>query len=105
MNKLEAILKACDDKLGKDIVEIPIDERLALADTFVIVTGNNTNQTQAIAEEIERVLSEMGFEPTGKSGAREGHWILLDYNDIIVHIFTPEDRIYYDLERLWTVVK
>lgn len=80
---------------------IPIDSKLAIADHFVIATGNTRNQTQAIADEIENSLHELGFEALGKEGYREGNWILLDFGDIIVHIFTREDREYYDLERLW----
>ncbi|MDO5718569.1 MAG: ribosome silencing factor [Tissierellia bacterium] len=102
MTRLEAVLKACEDKIAKEVVTIPIDEKLAIADYFVIATGNSRNQTQAIADEIEKVMAEMGSEPSGKEGYREGSWILLDFGDIIVHIFTAEDRKYYDLERLWS---
>lgn len=101
MTKLEKILKACDDKLAKNIVTIPLDKSLAIAEYFVIATGNAKNHTQAIADEIERVMTEDGYEPIGSEGYREGRWILLDYDNIIVHIFTEEDREYYDLERLW----
>ncbi len=101
MTKLEAVIKACEDKIAKDIVTIPIDPEMAIADYFVIVTGNSRNQTQAIADEVERVMHEMGFEHRGIEGYREGNWILLDFSDIIIHIFTSEDREYYDLERLW----
>ena len=101
-NKLELVLTACEDKIGKDIKTVKLDENKALADYFVIVTGNTPNHTQSIADEVEKVCEEAGYEILGKEGYREGHWILLDISDIILHVFTPEERDYYDLERLWT---
>ena len=59
-------------------------------------------QTQSIIDEVEDVCAEEGYEIIGKEGYQDGHWILLDLNDIIVHVFTPEERDYYDLERLWS---
>lgn len=101
LKKLELIKKACDDKLADDISKIKIDRNGFIADYFIVVTGNSSNQTQAIADEIIKEMHENGFELINKDGYKEGNWILLDYNDIIVHIFLPEDRNYYNLEKLW----
>lgn len=74
---------------------------MAIADYFVIATGNTSSQTQAIADEVEKVAEENGINIVGVEGYREGSWILVDLGDIIVHVFTPEAREYYNLERLW----
>jgi ribosome-associated protein len=70
-------------------------------DLFVLVTGNTTRQTQAIAEGVQRSLRESGVRPTRVEGERSGDWILIDYLDAIVHVFTPEARSFYRLEQLW----
>lgn len=100
--KLEKLVKACEDKIAKDVVTIELDSGRALADYFIIATGNTPNQTQSIADEVEDVCEKEGYEVLGKEGYRDGHWILIDVNDIIIHVFTPEERDYYDLERLWS---
>lgn len=74
---------------------------MAIADYFVIATGNTSSQTQAIADEVEKVAEENEINIVGVEGYREGSWILVDLGDIIVHVFTPEARDYYNLERLW----
>lgn len=74
---------------------------MAIADYFVIATGNTSSQTQAIADEVEKVAEENEISIVGVEGYREGSWILVDLGDIIVHVFTPEAREYYNLERLW----
>ncbi len=74
---------------------------MAIADYFVIATGNTSSQTQAIADEVEKVAEENEINIVGVEGYREGSWILVDLGDIIVHVFTPEAREYYNLERLW----
>ncbi len=99
--KLEKVIQACEDKIAKDVVAVELDSRRALADYFVIATGNTPNQTQSIVDEVEDVCAKEGYDVLGKEGYQDGHWILLDLNDIIVHVFTPEEREYYDLERLW----
>ncbi len=101
MTKVEKIIEACEDKKARDIVSLKIDPDSAIADYFVIASGGTVTQTRAIANGIEEALEEEGIEILGKEGYREGGWILLDYGDVIVHIFTEENREYYDLERLW----
>ncbi len=100
--KLEIIKKACEDKKGTDIRILDISELSTIGDYFVIVSGSSSNQAQAIADEIEEKMAEEGFEKISKDGYQSGRWILLDFVDIIVHIFHKEERDYYNLERLWT---
>lgn len=101
MKEIDLIVKACEDKIAKDVLSIKLQEGMAIADYFVIATGNTSSQTQAIADEVEKVALENGMTLVGVEGYREGSWILVDLGDIIVHVFTPEAREYYNLERLW----
>lgn len=100
--KLSIITDAIDDKKGIDIRVMDISNLTTIADYFVIVSGNSSIQAQAIADGIDDKMSEHGFEEMARDGYQSGRWILLDYEDIIVHIFHKEDREYYKLERLWT---
>ena len=101
MKEIDLIVKACEDKIAKDVVSIKLQEGMAIADYFVIATGNTSSQTQAIADEVEKVAEENEINIVGVEGYREGSWILVVLGDIIVHVFTPEAREYYNLERLW----
>lgn len=96
--------KICDalaDKKGEDIKVINISEVTVLADYFIIASGTNRNQVQAMADNIEEILAKEGMEPKQIEGYQSGNWILLDYQDVIVHIFDQENRLFYDLERIW----
>ncbi len=92
---------AAADKLGSDIVLIDVSDRLALTDVFVIVTGSNERQVEAIVDAVEEKLRAAGVKPLRREGRREGRWVLLDYSEIVVHIQHAEERVFYDLERLW----
>ena len=92
---------AAADKLGSDIVLIDVSDRLALTDVFVIVTGSNERQVEAIVDAVEDKLRAAGVKPLRREGRREGRWVLLDYSEIVVHIQHAEERVFYDLERLW----
>jgi ribosome-associated protein len=92
---------AAAEKLGSDIVLIDVSDRLALTDVFVIVTGSNERQVEAIVDSVEEMLRAVGVKPLRREGRREGRWVLLDYSEIVVHIQHAEERIFYDLERLW----
>lgn len=92
---------AAADKLGSDILLIDVSERLALTDVFVIATGNNERQVEAIVDEVEERLRRAGSKPLRREGRRDGRWVLLDYADIVVHVQHAEERVYYALERLW----
>ena len=92
---------AASDKLATDIVLIDVSERLAITDVFVIATGNNERQVEAIVDEVELKLREAGVKPLRREGRRDGRWVLLDYAEIVVHIQHAEERVFYALERLW----
>lgn len=101
-NKLEIIQKSIDDKNGFDTVSLDVSQKTTIADYFVITSGNSSNQALAIADEIEEKMSKAGYEIINvKEGYRSARWIILDYSDIIVHVFHKQERDYYDLERLW----
>ena len=78
-----------------------MNDAVTFTDWFVILTGATPRQTKAIAEEIQRGLRESGVRPARTEGEREGDWVLLDYLDVIVHVFTPDAREFYRLEKLW----
>ena len=92
---------AAAEKLGSDIVLIDVSDRLALTDVFVIVSGSNERQVEAIVDSVEGKLRAVGVKPLRREGRREGRWVLLDYSEIVVHIQHAEERVFYDLERLW----
>ena len=93
--------KAIDDKKGQDIKIIDIHNVSVIADYFVIVSGTNSNQVQAIVDNVEEQLGRAGFEAKQIEGNRNSSWILMDYGDVIVHVFDEENRLFYDLERIW----
>jgi ribosome-associated protein len=90
---------ALADKLGTEIVAIDLSEQLVLNQVFLIATGSNEPQLQALAEVVEKKLAEVGEKPARKEGSNS--WILLDYSDLVVHIQSTELRNYYMLDRLW----
>lgn len=93
--------RAADDKQGVDIVALDVSGPLPLADAFVLVTGRNERNVQAIASEVEDRMIEAGAKPLRREGRAEGRWVLLDFGDVVVHAFHEEERLYYSLERLW----
>ncbi len=93
--------RAADAKQGDDIVALDVSGPLPLADAFVLVTGRNERNVQAIAAEVEEKMIEAGAKPLRREGRAEGRWILLDFGDVIVHVFHEEERLFYSLERLW----
>ncbi len=92
---------AADSKQGEDLVALDVSGPLPLTDIFFLVTGRNERNVQAIASEIEDKMIEAGAKPLRREGRAEGRWILLDFGDIVAHVFHEEDRMYYSLERLW----
>ncbi|HET6876941.1 MAG TPA: ribosome silencing factor [Jatrophihabitans sp.] len=93
--------RAAADKLATDIVLIDVSERLAITDVFVVATGSNERQVEAIVDEVEEKLRLAGAKPIRREGQRDGRWVLLDYGDIVVHVQHAEERAFYALERLW----
>ena len=94
-------LVALEDKKAEDIAILDISEISVLADYFIIANGTNRNQVQAMADSVEEALGKAGYEPKQIEGYQTANWILMDYKDIIVHVFGREDRGFYDLERIW----
>jgi ribosome-associated protein len=92
---------AASDKLATDIVLIDVSERLALTDVFVIVSGSNERQVEAIVDSVEEKMRFAGAKPLRREGKRDGRWVLLDFADIVVHVQHLEERLFYSLERLW----
>ena len=97
-----AICKALADKRGKDIVSLYVREKTDLCDYFIIASGSNAPQIKAMGERVEELIErEFGVVPTRTEGVRDGRWAVIDYADVIVHIFNDETRLFYHLERLW----
>ena len=94
-------IEALEDKKAEDIQVIDISEVSVIADYFIIASGNNLNQVQAIVDNVEEQLGRAGYEPKQVEGTRGSNWILMDYGDVIIHVFDEENRLFYDLERIW----
>jgi ribosome-associated protein len=89
------------DKKAMDVVMLDMREASSITDYFLICSGGSERQVQAIADALDEQLTRSGIESLGVEGYREGRWILMDYGDVIVHVFSQETREFYDLERLW----
>ncbi|WP_349897108.1 ribosome silencing factor [Parafrigoribacterium soli] len=98
---LQLAAVAADSKQADDLVALDVSGPLPLADIFLLATGRNERNVIAIASEIEDRLIEAGTKPLRREGRSEGRWVLLDFGDLVVHVFHEEDRMYYSLERLW----
>ncbi|UWO27061.1 ribosome silencing factor [Marvinbryantia formatexigens DSM 14469] len=105
MTKSKTMVKlavaALEDKKAEDVKIIDITEVSVLADYFVIASGMNKNQVQALVDNVEETLGKAGYHSRQVEGYQSANWILLDYGDIIVHVFDAENRLFYDLERIW----
>ncbi len=99
---MKIAVNVMEEKQGSEIKVIDISKISVIADYFILVSGSSQRQTQAIADEIERKLSDLSICPKQKEGYAGGAWILLDYQDVVIHIFNSEDRRFYNLERIWT---
>jgi ribosome-associated protein len=98
-------VEVASDKKATDVILLDIRGVSVIADYFVICTGANSRQIRAIASAIDETLSEHGLPAFHHEGAADSGWVLLDYSDVIVHIFSPKERDYYRLERLWSQAK
>ena len=97
------VCKALADKRGKDIVAMYVREKTDLCDYFVIASGSNAPQIRAMGERVEELVEKnLGLVPSRTEGVRDGRWAVIDYGDVIVHVFNDETRLFYHLERLWT---
>ena len=104
MDSLEKALfcaETANNNKAIDLVILELKNETALTDYFIICNGTSDRHIKAMAEDIEHKLKEKGIKALGKEGMQESKWILLDYDDVIIHIFQKEERDFYDLERLW----
>ena len=101
IDALKIAAKAADDKKAHDLVALDISAIASFANFFLLCTGDSARQMQAIADEVEKRLKAEGIRPSHMEGYQNSEWILLDYIDLVVHIFSKTARAYYDLERLW----
>lgn len=93
--------EALEEKKGEDIQVIEIKDISIIADYFIIANGNNSSQVDALVNSVSDNLSKNGYEPKRIEGVRSASWILMDYGDVVVHVFSKEDRLFYNLERIW----
>lgn len=101
LEQVKIAAAAADSKSGEDLVALDVSGPLPLTDVFLLVTGRNERNVIAIAGEVEDKMIEAGFKPLRREGRQEGRWVLIDFGDLVVHVFHEEDRMYYSLERLW----
>ncbi|NWF99070.1 MAG: ribosome silencing factor [Nitrospirae bacterium] len=97
--------KAASGKKAKDIQILDLQSLTTITDYFLICSGDSITQVKAIQEQIEEKLKESGIRPQGIEGLRYAHWVLMDYGDVIIHIFEEETRSFYELEKLWIDAK
>ena len=93
--------QALDEKKGEDLKIINLEAISVLADYFIIANGTNSSQVQALVDNVEEELHKAGYSLKQREGYSNGNWVLLDFGDVIVHIFDRENRLFYDLERIW----
>jgi ribosome-associated protein len=99
------VSEAAESKKARDVVEIDLRERSDVADFFVVCEGDTDRQTRAISDAIREAAHKKGISPFSTAGEREGSWILMDFITVVVHIFIPGERAFYDLESLWSETK
>ena len=96
-----AAARAAAVKQGADIAILDVHELIVITDFFVIASGSSDRQVRTIVDEVEKAVRERGVRPVRREGETENRWVLLDYVDVVVHVFADEEREFYDLERLW----
>jgi ribosome-associated protein len=101
IDALKIAASAADDKKAYDIVALDISKIASFADYFLLCTGDSSRQIQAIADEVDQRLKASGIRPSHVEGYQNAEWVLMDYIDLVIHIFSKNARAYYDLERLW----
>ncbi len=101
LDDAKRVAQVCDDYRGRDTIVLDLTGITPICDYFVITTGSNRRQIHAIADEVNRVLKESGSARMGREGYDESSWVVQDYGDVVLHVFTPETRELYDLENLW----
>lgn len=102
---IDVVRDSALDKKGEAFTALDVSARTILADTFVIVTGRSKIQTRAIADAVMEAVKREGYGVSRVEGYSDGSWILIDIGNVIVHVFTPEQRTFYNLERLWSPIE
>ena len=98
---VRAAAEAASDKLGEHIQAYDVSDQLVITDAFLLCSAQNDRPVRAVVDEIEDRLRDLGAQPVRREGERDGHWVLIDYSDVVVHVQHQEERVYYALERLW----
>ncbi|MBW9094760.1 ribosome silencing factor [Microbacterium jejuense] len=101
LDMLQIAAAAADAKGGEDLIALDVSEPLPLVDIFLLVTGRSERNVAAIADEIEEKLLEAGHKRLRREGRQESRWVLLDFGDLVAHVFHEQERVFYGLERLW----
>ncbi len=102
IEKAQLIVEAALERNASDPLALDMRELTSYADTFILLTGNSDRQVRAIADNVSQKLKQAGEQPLGVEGMDDGRWVLIDANDVIVHVFVPEMRTHFSLERLWS---
>lgn len=101
IDKALLCLKIINERKAIEPVLFEVGNLTSIADYFIVASGNSSRQVQAIAKHLQKKMRDSGFRPLGMEGEREGHWVLVDYGDVVVHLFYQPFREFYDLESLW----
>lgn len=102
MNEMvEKIAKVLYDKKAQDIVALDVTGLTVITDCMLIASGRSSIQVKTLADEVEERMTEMGFDPIRKEGQQDGRWVVIDYGTVLVHIFHPQEREFYRLDKLW----
>jgi ribosome-associated protein len=101
LDKAKQCLRIINERKAIDPVLFEVGKLVSITDYFLIASGNSSRQVQAITRHLQKRMRELGFRPEGIEGEREGHWVLMDYGDIVIHLFYQPVRAFYDLEGLW----
>lgn len=104
-SRLDLFVKAVLGKKAESVVVLDVRGLTSIADAFIICSGRSNRQVSAVADHVERFLKQEGIRPLSVEGRKEGHWVLMDYGQVIIHVFYTETRAFYDLEGLWVDAK
>ena len=104
-SRLDLFVKAVLEKKAESVVVLDVRGLTSIADAFIICSGRSNRQVSAVADHVERFLKKEGIRPLSVEGRKEGHWVLMDYGQVIIHVFYTETRTFYDLEGLWVDAK
>jgi len=104
-SRLDLYVQAVLGRKAESVVALDVRGLTSIADAFIICSGRSNRQVSAVAEHVERFLKQKGIRPLSVEGRKEGHWVLMDYGHVIIHVFYTETRFFYDLEGLWVDAK